>query len=322
MATFSVLLPTVPRRPRQALPYAELVRDHGAARLWQGQGLLAEPHQTFAYLAAAGVRVPTGLGVTLMPLRHPYEAAVQARSVALATGKPLVAGYGPGGKELQRAMLGEPYRRPLTVAREYITIMRRLFTGQMVEFEGEAYSCRAQLAPCPAPRIELGLGVLRPGMARLAGELADVAITWLTPATYLREVVLPAIREGAEAAGRPAPRVAAIVPVALTTDDEDPTPLVLASNQLHLSAPHYRDMLRQAGVTLPDSDLSALAKAALAGGAFVAGGHAEVAEGLRAFFDAGVDEVVLNVTGVRSVRGSAAAERELVRLLEIVPETT
>lgn len=95
-----------------------------ASRLWQGQSVMIEPHQGFVAAAGGGFRVPTGLGVTLMPLRHPYEAALQARSPAMATGQPVIAGFGPGGRLLQR-----------------------------------------------------WLGVLRPGMAGLAGEVADVAVT-------------------------------------------------------------------------------------------------------------------------------------------------
>ena len=40
--------------------------------------MTVDPHQTFAYLAGAGLRVPMGTSVTLLPLRHPFEAALQA----------------------------------------------------------------------------------------------------------------------------------------------------------------------------------------------------------------------------------------------------
>lgn len=72
----SVLVPFLPRRPEQALPYAGLVQWTHAARLWQGQAQIVEPHQAFVHSAGTGFRVPTGLGVTLIPLRHPYEAAL------------------------------------------------------------------------------------------------------------------------------------------------------------------------------------------------------------------------------------------------------
>ncbi|WP_308201260.1 LLM class flavin-dependent oxidoreductase [Paractinoplanes maris] len=222
MTAYSVLIPFLPHRPEQVLPFAALVWHTPAARLWQGQSLLTEAHQGFAHATGAGFRVPTGLGVTLMPLRHPYEAAMQARSLALTTGQPVVAGFGPGATSLQRALLGRPYGSPLTAAREYLTAVRGLLAGEVVDLDGRYVSCHAALPAHPAPTVELGLGVLRPAMARLAGEVADVAVTWLTPARYLRRTVLPALREGAAAAGRPVPRLTAMVPVALAQPDRQP----------------------------------------------------------------------------------------------------
>ncbi|MER6841096.1 LLM class flavin-dependent oxidoreductase [Streptomyces platensis] len=72
--------------------------------------------------------------------------------------------------------------------------------------DGDYVTCHTGLAAFPTPKVDIGLGVLRPGMARLAGHIADVAITWLTPAAYLRDTVIPALRAGAESAGRPVPR--------------------------------------------------------------------------------------------------------------------
>jgi alkanesulfonate monooxygenase SsuD/methylene tetrahydromethanopterin reductase-like flavin-dependent oxidoreductase (luciferase family) len=317
MAKFSILIPFMPRRPRQAAPFAELVSRTHATRLWQGQALLAEPHQTFVHLAATGVRVPAGIGVSLMPLRHPYEAALQARSVAQATGAPMVAGFGPGGKSFQTNVLGAPYRSQLTAVREYLTLVRSFLDGKLVEFRGEYFNCNAQLPLCPAPPVEVGLGVLRPGAARVAGEVADAAITWLTPASYIRDVIRPALEEGAQAAGRAVPRIVAIVPVAFASDDRDLADLVIASSGAHLNAPHYRDMLRRAGVDLPSGDPRTTAKATAAGGAFLYGAPDEVLERVCEFLEVGVDEVVLNVTGVRNLISSAAAEQELEQLLQI-----
>jgi alkanesulfonate monooxygenase SsuD/methylene tetrahydromethanopterin reductase-like flavin-dependent oxidoreductase (luciferase family) len=315
MTSYSVLLPFLPRRPEQILPYAGLVHWSNASRLWQGQSVMIEPHQGFVAAAGAGFRVPTGLGVTLMPLRHPYEAALQARSLAMATGQPVTAGFGPGGRPLQRSLLGEPYRSPLTAAREYLSIVRGLLAGDGVDVRGEYFSCRAEMPRYPAPKVEIGLGVLRPGMARLAGEVADVAVTWLTPAHYLRDTVLPAMREGAGGKGRRTPRLTAIVPLALARPDREPAELALASNAAHLQGAHYIDMLRRSGTDVAGDDPAANAKALVDGGAFLSGDPDELVAKLGAFRDAGVDEVVLNLTGVCNLYGPQAALDETKRIL-------
>ncbi|GGZ11910.1 LLM class flavin-dependent oxidoreductase [Streptomyces nitrosporeus] len=328
MTAYSVLVPFVPSRPEQMLPFAGLVHWTGAHRLWQGQSLSTESHQGFAYAAGAGFRVPAGLGVTLMPLRHPTEAALQARSLSLMTGEPVLAGYGPGAPGVQQALLGAPYRSPLTAAREYLGAVRAALAGGPEVLDGTYVHQESLLRPVPGPKVELGLGVLRPGMARVAGEVADAAITWLTPARYLREHIVPAVRESAERTGRPAPRVVAMVPLALEAHDRDPVQLALASNRNHLRAAHYRDMLRRGGVDLPDEvpegtgppdDNELLqGKALIAGDAFLYGGPDGLRAGLDAYREAGVDEIVLNVTGVARVFGPQAATKELRALLTLL----
>ncbi|WP_344634274.1 LLM class flavin-dependent oxidoreductase [Kitasatospora cystarginea] len=280
--------------------------------------MTVEAHQGFAHAAGTGFGVPTGLGVSLMPLRHPYEAAMQARSLALATGHSVLAGFGPGGRSLQSAMRGSPYDSPLTAAEEYVTIVRRLLHGEALDFVGQYYHCKGALPPSPAPDIQVGLGVLRPGMARLAGRLADAAITWLTPASYLRETVIPALREGAEAAGRPIPRLVAMVPMALPVPDLDMAEIALASNGPHMTAPHYIDMLGRAGIDVTSSDPLVNARSLIKGGAFLAGETDELVGQIKGFWDVGVDEVVINLTGIANIRGPQAAMRQVKTITTVL----
>ncbi|WP_333736243.1 LLM class flavin-dependent oxidoreductase [Streptomyces sp. IBSBF 2806] len=311
MGKVSVLVPFVPHRAEHIVPYAAYVQWSPAHRLWQGQGTLIDPHQSLAFAAASGFRVPVGIGVALMPFRHPYDAAMQARSLAAVTGNSVVAGYGPGAAVFQEGLMGAAYASQLTAVREYVSTVRGLLHNDSYTLDGDYFRVRSGLHPLPAPPVEVGLGVLRPGMARVAGALADVAITWLTPVNYLRDVVMPALKEGAASADRPTPRVVAMMPVALARPDRDPARLALASNEGHLRLAHYQDMLRKAGIDTDPADLKAGAKALVEGQAFLYGTVEEIAEQIRAFWDAGVDEVVVNLTGVYFTEGPKAALTEL-----------
>jgi alkanesulfonate monooxygenase SsuD/methylene tetrahydromethanopterin reductase-like flavin-dependent oxidoreductase (luciferase family) len=312
----SVQMPVPPDRPGQALPFAALVRDGLADRLWQGQSLRIEPHQMFAYLAAAGCRIPVGIGVTLMPLRHPFESALHAASLATTVGAPIVAGFGCGAAALQASLRGAPYPSPLTAVREYLTVVRGLLAGGPVDHRGAYFHCRAMLPPMPGTRVEIGLGVLRRRMARVAGALADVAITWLAPPGYLAAEVVPALAEGARAAGRARPRLVAVVPVSLAAPGRDPIALTFAATWAHLSMPHYRAMLRRAGV---DVDSPAAASALLDARACMSGSLADIAESVAVYEAAGVDEIVLNPAGVAMRYGLDAAAAELRTILTALP---
>ncbi|MEW9551194.1 LLM class flavin-dependent oxidoreductase [Nonomuraea sp. NPDC050783] len=287
--------------PERVVPFGELVRSGLAGRLWLGQSVLAETHQTVAYLAGRGIRVRCGLGVTLMPLRHPMEAAAQARSLALLTGRPLVAGYGTATPDLVRALRGAPYARPASAAAEYARAVRTFIDAEA-----------GALPPMRHPPVEVGLGVLRPGMARAAGAVADVAVTWMTPPPYLRDTLVPALAAGAEGRGG-RPRVATVVHVATAAPGRDPRRLARSAAADHLRAPHYADMLRRAGVA---ASPAALVEA----GIFVYGTPEEVAGRLRDYREAGADEIVLNLAGVAGTEGFPAALADAELLLHAMAD--
>lgn len=116
--TLSVMFPVMPERIEDLVRFARRVADGPCHRLWMGQTLTYETFQALAYLAGAGVRLPVGTGVALTPLRHPYEAALQARTVAQLMGHPVVAAFGTGGQEFAQDMLGAPHARPATAVAE------------------------------------------------------------------------------------------------------------------------------------------------------------------------------------------------------------
>ncbi|GIJ58492.1 LLM class flavin-dependent oxidoreductase [Virgisporangium aurantiacum] len=313
----AVLFPRQAEHAEFLVPFARAAVAGGARRLWTGQSLVAESHQAFAYLAGAGIRLPVGLGVTLMPLRHPYEAAVQARSLALLTGHPVVAGFGAATPGLVAGLRGSPYRRPAAAAAGYASTVRRLLDGAAVAHECEACACAATLPSVAHPLVEVGLGVLRPAMARAAGAVADVAVTWMTPPEYVRDVLNPALAAGAVGRRRP-PRTATVVHAAIARPGRDPRRLALAGARRHLGAPHYTDMLRRAGIPADPADPEAGAAALVDAGVYAYGTATDVAKQVRAYRDAGVDEVVLNPAGVALTEGGDAAVADLSELLAAI----
>ncbi|MBV2155831.1 LLM class flavin-dependent oxidoreductase [Kitasatospora sp. SUK 42] len=305
---------------------ASLVGGGAADRLWLGQSLTVESHQALAWLAGTGRRIPVGLSVTLAALRHPFEAAAQARSLAVLTGHRPVIGYGAGEPSFVGGLLGAPYARPAAAVADYVGAVRTLLDDQPVaplapDLPSAAPRLRLPHREHP-PAVELGAGVLRPAMARAAGRVADVAITWMTPPRYLAEVLVPALAEGA-AAARPAtppkpaapPRVVTVVHAAVARPDRHP--MVLAQNGAgrHLRAPHYADMLRRAGLHLDTRDPVAGARELVESGVFLYGSPEVLATELAAYGKAGVDEVVLNPAGVVLTHGWNAALTDLTELL-------
>ena len=319
---YSLLLPIGHADPEQVAVFGRLVQRTSAHRLWLAQSQVYDHHHLAAWMAGAGVRVPVGFGVSLMPHRTPYQAALEARSIARATGEPVVAGYGPGAVATQEALMGRPYRSQLGASREYARIVRKLLAGETTDAEGEDFPLTAGLFDVPeppvVPRPEVGLGVLRERMAKVAGEVADRAITWMSPAEHLGNSLIPAIRGASRDLPDPA-GVTAIVPVALARQGRDPRRLAAAACGRHVQQPHYQAALQGAGIRVGGRGDPADADRLLDSGVFLYGDTDRIRAGLNRFASAGVDEVVLNMTGVGLLHGLRQAAADLCEVFAVIP---
>ncbi len=312
----SYLAPFSAQRPAQLLGWAALAQWTGR-RLWQGTGGATDPLSSLAFAAGAGFPVSAGLGVALMRNQHPYDLAVRAVSTVTATGHELVLGVGTGARSIQAAVGASP-EDPLGVSRDYLTILSSLLHTGSVAYDGKHFTAHMALPTMPRPAIHVGLGVLRPGMAQLAGELGARAITWLTPASYLADVIVPAIDDGVAGGSHDRQEIVAIAPMARRGPDRDPRKLVLASNAGHLRLPHYRDMLKRSGIHVTGEPDENAADRLLEGGAFLYGDDDELRAMVAAYEAAGVDELVINPAGVYLTEGPQAALAELEKLSEVV----
>ena len=104
-------------------------------------------------------------------------------------------------------MYGIPMVKPLVYLREYLTILRGLLWNGNVDFQGEFFRVNVRAAgDGHAAADPLPISALRRGAFVLAGEVADGAITWVTPIDYIVKTGIPALQEGADRAGRERPR--------------------------------------------------------------------------------------------------------------------
>ncbi|MFI8203264.1 LLM class flavin-dependent oxidoreductase [Streptomyces sp. NPDC085937] len=315
----SAIFPIQPDALEPMVEIGTFARDAGVRRMWLGQSLRVETHLALAAFAARVPGVALGTSVALTVLRHPYQAAVEARSISALSGAPYVAGFGPGPVGFQQQLRGERYPKPLRAMKEYVSVVRRLLDSEKVAHEGEYFTSGAPFMHVPAPAVEVGLGVLRAGMARTVGEVGDAAITWLTPHWYIGDTLVPAMTEGAEQAGRTrTPRVVSILHAAVDRPGRNMRRTVFTATGPHLASEHYTDMLRRAGVAVDAREPVKGAEALIEQQVFATGTAQDVAKVVRAHRDAGVDEIVLNVCGVYLTEGSRAALEDLGEILEAV----
>jgi alkanesulfonate monooxygenase SsuD/methylene tetrahydromethanopterin reductase-like flavin-dependent oxidoreductase (luciferase family) len=299
----SLLVPEQPYALGTVRRMARLVRDHDLARLWLGQSFGIESHLAMAPLAAEDLAVPVGIGTALAALRSPYDAALQARSLAAVLGQTVSVGYGAADPQFVTAVLGGPLRRPATYTAEYARLVRSLLTGEETVGQTEELRMHAQLPAFDHPEVEVGTGVLRERMAEKSRDVAEFVVTWLTPRRYVRDVLLPRLRR----ADGTRPRVVTNVPCALRRPGRNANLMVQLGCGQHVTRRHYAEMLRKAGLDLHESDPISGARELVRAGVFVYGSADEVVAELLSHFDHGVDEVVMNPTPVALTYGTDEA---------------
>lgn len=315
----SVLLPEQPTDPDSVIPWARLVVDTGISRLWMGQSFQIESHMALSRLGAAGLPIGVGIATALAPLRSPYDAALQARSLALMTGGDVTVAYGSADPDFVTGVRGAPLARPASYVQEYVRLVRGLIDGKAMSSDSPGLEMRSAVLPpsLPTGRIEVGIGVLREGMARKAGAVADVAVCWLTPKWYVRDVVRPALAS----AGRDV-RVVVNVHVGLSAPGRNVLLLAQSACQFHVRRRHYAEMLRASGLGTRESDPISSTRELVERRVFVSGDADEVAAEILSFSEYGIDEVVLNLTGVSMVHGREAAMDDSAAIISAITSAT
>jgi F420-dependent oxidoreductase-like protein len=291
---------------RGATPLPEIVDQigeaarAGVATAWVSQAL---GWDALTLLAVAG-RVPgieLGTAVVPFPQRHPLVLASQALTVQAATGNRLTLGIGSGISMMVSTMYGLPTDRPVRRLREYLEVLRPLLRGESVDHHGETITAVGSVAPPAAEAPPVLLAALGPAMLRLAGELADGTITWMTGPRTLAEHIVPSVTKAAADAGRPSPRVVAGLAVCVTDDEESVRSRFAEQFAMAGQVPEYRAMLDREGAASPADIL-------------LAGPESSLAVAVRRIADTGATDLLLAPVGTpEEQRRTTDALARLVR---------
>jgi alkanesulfonate monooxygenase SsuD/methylene tetrahydromethanopterin reductase-like flavin-dependent oxidoreductase (luciferase family) len=233
-----------------AIDLARRAETLGYDSVWVTHGLGRDSFLVLAAYGAATRRLGLGNGVVPIYPRHPVAMAQAALTLAELSGGRFRLGVGVSHRASMEAMLGMTLIEPLAVMREYVAVLRGAL-GAGADFSGKYYQVRWSLAlgtRPPAPPIYLA--ALGPKMCELAGEIADGAILWLTPPSYVRDVARPAIERGRRRSGKTLEgfEIVAAVPLAITDDRAGALAAFRAELVRYASLPFYRRMMEAGGL--------------------------------------------------------------------------
>jgi len=133
--------------------------------------------------------------------------------------------------------------------REYLSVLVPLLREGHVRYRGDFYRVDGGFTVPGTSPVPVLVGALSPLMVRAAGELADGVVTWLAGPRSLGEHIIPQLR--AAAAGRPAPRVVAALPMAVC---DEPGAALRAADEVfarYAGLENYQRLLQREGVASP-----------------------------------------------------------------------
>lgn len=157
-------------------------------------------------------RLHFGSSVAIAFPRVPHVTANIAWDLSKYSGGRFILGLGTQVKGHNERRFSVPWAPPGPHLRDYINCMRAIWdswqNGTKPNYEGEYYQYKLTSpffnpGPIEHPDIPVIISAVNPFNARLAGEVADgIAIHGFSTFKYIREVLIPAVHEGARRAGK------------------------------------------------------------------------------------------------------------------------
>jgi probable F420-dependent oxidoreductase len=260
---------TLPPTDLNAIPsLARAAESMGFNVLWSTE-TMHDPFLPGALIAEHTHKLFFGTAVAIAFARSPATLAYTAWDLAQASGGRFILGLGTQVKAHIVRRFGMPWPESVVgKLREQIEAIHAFWntwqTNQPLNYLGEYYKLNLMSpffnpGPIKYPDIPIYIAGVNTGLARLAGEMAQGfhAHPFHT-SRYLREMILPAIEQGAAKAGRSRAEIKISTSAFVVTSPEEEA-FVRAQIAFYASTPSYRPVMELHGWEDIASQLSALA---------------------------------------------------------------
>jgi coenzyme F420-dependent glucose-6-phosphate dehydrogenase len=219
--------------PRDLVEYAVRAEEVGLDSVWVSDHFSPWRHTgghapfSFAWMAAVGERTSrVQIGTSVLTATFRYNPAVVAHGFAtLACLYPdrMILGIGTGEALNETAVTGAEwpeFKERFARMREAVRLMRQLWTEDHVSFDGEYYrTVDATVYDKPGTPVPVYVAAGGPVVAKYAGRVGDGFICTSGKGMELyTDKLLPAVAEGAQAAGRDAAGIDRTIEIKMSYD--------------------------------------------------------------------------------------------------------
>jgi probable F420-dependent oxidoreductase len=163
-------------------------------------------------MGAVTRRVRFMTGIYILPLRNPFVVAKAVGTAAVFAGGRVSLGIGMGWMKEEFDLLEQPFSRRGKRADEMLEVLKKLWSGEVVEHHGDFYDfAPLSMKPAPPEPIPIVVGGLSEPALKRAARLGDGWISDMHTTEELREICarLAALRAECGRADEPFEVVAA-----------------------------------------------------------------------------------------------------------------
>ena len=263
-----------PTNLNAAAAIAQQVEAYGFSGLWTSE-TAHNPFLPLTHAAAATKRIDLGTAIAVAFPRSPMITAQIAWDLAAQSNGRFILGLGTQVKPHIEKRFSTPWSAPAPRLREYVESLRAIWdtfqTGAPLRYRGEHYTFRLMTpffnpGAIEHPDIPIYIAAVNDHLCRLAGELCQgLHVHPFHTARYLREVVIPNVERGAQAAGRTRADVALSCAIFVCTGKDaaetvENTAGVRTQIAFYASTPSYRPVMELHGWGDLAEQLSGLAR--------------------------------------------------------------
>lgn len=197
-----------PKQIASKYPYAA-----DGQRPWEAPDPWPDVWVSIGAMGAVTQRLEFLTGVYVVPMRHPFHLAKALGTASVLTGGRVSLGLGLGWMRDEFELLGEDFDTRAARTEEMVEVMRKLWSGEMVEHHGRFYDFDAlNMRPAVPHRIPIVVGGVTEAAYRRIGKFGD---GWMPHAISTTDAAegLAKIRAQRERFGRANEPITAVVPL-------------------------------------------------------------------------------------------------------------
>ena len=186
--------------------FAKLADERGFDSAWFPEITWSDAFSLATAAAMGTKRIKLATGVVGIFSRSPALMAMSIAGLDELSGGRAVLGLGTQAKTYVELWHSAKFDKPVARMREYVAALRKIlqnpfsltsYKGRIFDIQGFVLTVKPK-----AQRIPIYVAAIGPQMQRVAGQVADGVLGYFYSVKYVKEKLIPRLKEGAERSGR------------------------------------------------------------------------------------------------------------------------